>query len=341
MELTLPHWLDEDLRWMQRCLSLAEKGKYQVGCNPMVGCVLVREGNLIGEGYHKKMGEAHAEVDAWKNAGQPPSFENGTVYVSLEPCSHYGKTPPCADLLLRLKPNRVVVASVDPDVRVSGKGIRRLLEAGINVEVGCLDAPNRQLNRHFFTQRKNNRPFVALKWAETLGGMIGNSKAEPESRLMISGAQAQVYGHRLRAEHQSILVGGRTVLADNPQLDLRYFTGTSPHILVWWTHSAPNEIFTFKSKAHYTEITAASLGQAWPEISKLAKNSLLVEGGAKTHAAFIELGLWDEIHRIVHQDPTVQGDILAPNVPHNAQLIEVLPLGNDTVYIYRPITQTL
>jgi diaminohydroxyphosphoribosylaminopyrimidine deaminase/5-amino-6-(5-phosphoribosylamino)uracil reductase len=341
MEFTIPNWSAEDEKWMRRCLILAEKGKYQVGSNPMVGCVLVGGGQWISEGYHKRFGEAHAEVDAWKNAGQPDSFEQGTIYVSLEPCSHHGKTPPCTDLLLRLRPSRVVLASTDPDVRVSGNGIRRLSEAGIKVDVGCRDAENRHLNRHYFTQRTHNRPFVALKWAETCDGMVGKSQASPESRLMISGPQALVYGHRLRAEHQSILVGGGTVLADNPQLNLRYFSGKSPQILVWWTRSSPHGNYRFQSNAHFTEITAASLKQAWPEITASAGNSVLVEGGAKTQSAFIEMGMWDEIHRIVNQEPHKGGGISAPRLPNNAELIKTLPIGNDTVHIYRPKKQIL
>lgn len=326
---------------MQRCLNLAEKGKYQVGNNPMVGSVWALGAEIVSEGFHPMFGGDHAEVAAWKNAGQPDAFEQGTIYVSLEPCNHYGKTPPCTDLLIRMRPNRIVIGSMDPDLRVAGSGIKRLTEAGIEVLVGCLDKENRFLNRHYFTQRKFQRPFVTLKWAETPEGMAGKSQAKPESRLRISGQQALVYGHKLRAEHQAILVGAGTILADNPQLNLRYFSGNSPKVLVWWKKPAPTLPFQFRSNSMVQEIMKPSLDQAWPDILECSGNSLLVEGGPKTQSEFIKLGIWDEIHRIVSNNSNLRGDIPAPSIPGNAALMDSFPLGNDVVYVYQPKNRVL
>lgn len=336
MEFTGRGWSAKDILHMKRCLNLAEKGKYQVGDNPMVGSVWVKGDEIISEGFHKKFGADHAEVDAWKKAGQPSTFHEGTIYVSLEPCNHHGKTPPCSDLLIRLRPKRIVIGSTDPDIRVAGKGIKRLSDSGIEVLSGCLDRENRWLNRHYFTQRECHRPFVTLKWAETLEGKVGQSQAKPESRLIISGQPALVYGHRLRAEHQAILVGGGTILADNPKLNLRNFTGNSPKVLVWWNRSAPDQPFLFQSNSNFKEIVQASLKDAWPEIIEYAGNSVLVEGGPKIQTQFIEMGLWDEIHRIVSQNPQHPGDIAAPTLPDNAQLVDSIPIGSDIVYIYHP-----
>jgi len=341
MEFTECDWSATDILPMQRCLHLAEKGRYQVGSNPMVGCVWVSGDDTVSEGFHRRFGGDHAEVDAWKKAGQPTSFDLGTIYVSLEPCNHHGKTPPCTDLLIRLRPKRVVIGSTDPDVRVAGAGIKRLSDAGIKVSVGCLDQENRFLNRHYFTQRQQNRPFITLKWAETIQGKVGNRHTHPESRLLISGSQALVYGHRLRAEHQAILVGGNTILTDNPKLNLRYFQGNSPRVLVWWKKPCPNQMFNFRSNPNFKEIPKPSIKEAWPEIIEYARNSLLVEGGPKTQMEFIELGLWDEIHRIVNQNTSLNGDISSPTLPENALLFDSIPIGNDIVYIYRPKNKTI
>lgn len=336
MEFTKAAWAEEDLIWMRRCLALAEKAKQGVRSNPMVGCVLVSDGRLLAEGFHRKFGGNHAEVEAWKQAGSPTTLEGCTVYVSLEPCTHQGKTPPCTDLLIQLRPKRVVVASVDPDVRVAGSGLKKLAEAGIAVECGCLDAENKYLNRHFFTQRQQQRPFITLKWAETSQGMVGRTDGSPNSRLMISGQTALVYGHMLRAQHELILVGGNTILCDDPQLNVRFSSGPSPRPVVWWTRPAPEAPFRFRAHPDALEIQHSDFEEVWSILRQQAGNSVLVEGGPTTQQAFIDLNRWDEIHRIVHHPHLSGGDLPAPLLPSNAKLIKAIPLGNDTVFVYQP-----
>lgn len=336
MEFTKNAWAEEDFIWMRRCLSLAEKAQHQVRSNPMVGCVLVSDGRLLAEGFHRRFGGNHAEVEAWKKAGSPATLEGCTVYVSLEPCTHHGKTPPCTDLLIRLRPKRVVVASVDPDARVSGNGLKKLAESGIQVECGCLDAENRFLNRHFFTQRQHQRPFITLKWAETAQGMVGKTHGTPASRLLISGQAALVYGHTLRAQHELILVGGNTILCDDPQLNVRLCSGLSPRPVVWWTRKAPLTPFRFRAHPDALEIQCSDVEEAWSVLRQQPGNSVLIEGGPKTQQAFIDSNRWDEIHRIVHRSNVDEGDVPAPLLPSTANLIKTIPLHSDTIFVYQP-----
>ena len=258
---------------MNRDEQLAKNGLLTTAPNPMVGAVVVCDGRILGEGYHVRCGEGHAEVNAL--ASVRPEDEallcRSTLYVSLEPCSHFGKTPPCADLIVSKGLRRCVVGTIDPFAQVQGRGVQRLRDAGVEVTVGVCEAECRELNKRFFTFHQQHRPFVTLKWAQTSDGMIGH----PQRRLLISNDLTQMLCHKRRSEHEAILVGRRTWEMDQPRLDVRCWTGRSPRRYVL---------------SHATGDIADLLRSMWQE----GVQSLLVEGGRQTLQSFIDAGLWDE-----------------------------------------------
>ena len=219
---------------MSRCIQLARNGFYGAAPNPMVGAVIVHDGKIIGEGYHVRCGGPHAEVNAVRSVRNPELLKESTIYVSLEPCSHYGKTPPCADLIVEKGIPRVVVGCMDPFAKVAGRGIRKLQEAGIEVTVGVLEAECLALNRRFITFHTHHRPYITLKWAESADGFMDSLRTdyEKEKPYAFSTPYTRMLVHRCRAEHQAILVGRQTALADNPSLNLRMWPGKSPLRLV-------------------------------------------------------------------------------------------------------------
>lgn len=286
-----------DKCYMRRCLQLAENGLLTTRPNPMVGAVVVAGGRIIGEGYHVRCGEAHAEVNAFAAVSKTDEalLPQATVYVSLEPCAHYGRTPPCADLIVSKGVRRVVVGCVDPFARVQGRGVGKLREAGIEVTVGVLEAECRWLNRRFFTFHQLHRPYVILKWAQTADGFLddhGRATAisTPFTRMLV---------HQLRAECDAILVGRVTWEREQPRLDVRHWVGPSP-------------VSMTLSHDHGLEVVVGEC---------VAKGllSLLVEGGRRTLLSFIETGMWDEMR--VETGAAVVGEgTLAPPIPENATL---------------------
>ena len=286
-----------DAHFMARCIELAQHGRYTTAPNPMVGAVVVCDDKIVGEGWHHKYGGPHAEVEAMRDFDARHGTDEearallrrATVYVSLEPCSHWGKTPPCADMLAERGVRRVVVGCTDPNVKVSGQGIQRLRDAGIEVEVGVLETECRWLNRKFMMYHTQHRPWVTLKWAESQDGFIGRLPAEGEQpeRVIFSTPWTRMMVHQLRATHQAILVGRRTDELDQPALTTRYWTGPSPRRIVL-------------SHGRYP-----SLQTLMDELYADGIQSLLVEGGAQTLQSFLDADLWDEIfversHRILN-----------------------------------------
>lgn len=259
--------------YMRRCLQLAECGRTGAKPNPMVGAVIVAGGRIIGEGFHIRCGEGHAEVNAF--ASVRPEDERllpeATIYVSLEPCAHYGKTPPCADLIVSKGVRRCVVGCIDTFAKVSGRGVERLREAGIEVEVGVLEEECRWLNRRFFTYNNCRRPYVILKWAQSLDGFID----EHFKPTAFSTPFTQMLSHRLRAEEDAILVGRVTDERDRPRLSVRHWSGPNPKRFVL---------------SHGMDLCNL-MGEMYRE----RVQSLIVEGGAVTHKSFIDAGLWDEL----------------------------------------------
>ena len=219
---------DMDAVFMRRCLQLASLGRGHVSPNPMVGAVVVHRGQIIGEGYHRCYGQPHAEVNAINSVRDAGLLPECTLYVSLEPCSHYGKTPPCADLIVQKKIPRVVVGCLDPFPKVSGQGVARLREAGVEVVTGVLEEECKALNRTFMTCQIDERPFVTLKWAQSRDGYIDRIRKPGEPAIRISDDVSSVWVHRLRAEADAILVGTNTAVADNPSLTTRLWYGRSP-----------------------------------------------------------------------------------------------------------------
>jgi diaminohydroxyphosphoribosylaminopyrimidine deaminase/5-amino-6-(5-phosphoribosylamino)uracil reductase len=303
--------MDTDRKYMQRCLQLAANGIQGARPNPMVGAVIVADGRIIGEGYHVRCGEAHAEVNAFNSVRPEDEHLIGasTIYVSLEPCSHYGKTPPCADLIIRKKVHRVVVGCIDPFAEVQGRGIERIRQAGIEVTVGVLEEECRWLNRRFFTYHSKHRPYIILKWAQTANGFIDDHGRA----LQISNEQTQMLSHQLRAEEDAILVGHTTEAREHPQLTVRHWHGPNPKRIVL-THGRP-------------------LSQLIDDLYQHGIQSLIVEGGLQTHEAFIHAGLWDEI-RVETAPLTVADGTHAPQLPANVSLLRQTVCNGHTVCRY-------
>ena len=347
--------------YMRRCLQLARNGQQLAKPNPMVGAVIVsKDGRIIGEGYHVRCGEGHAEVNAFASVRKEDEalLHEATVYVSLEPCSHYGKTPPCADLIIGKGMRRVVCGCIDPFSKVQGRGVKRLREAGIDVTVGVLEKECLELNKRFITYNTHHRPYVILKWAQTkrvTTNTLSNTPASPspsplphregsehrdspDDLSIINGSQDEITArekktsvayignlpgkdyhpliistpftkmlvHKLRAENDAILVGKTTEELEHPQLTVREWSGPNPEKLV--LTSLPTR-----------EGEYATPAEALSHLYEEKKQSLIVEGGAKTLQSFLDAGLWDEI-RIETAPFTVGKGIEAPQLPTNLRI---------------------
>lgn len=327
--------MSEDERFMCRCLQLARKGMMGAAPNPMVGAVIVCDGKIIGEGYHRRCGQAHAEVNAIRSVSRPELLKRSTIYVSLEPCSHYGKTPPCADLIIEKQIPRVVVGCVDPFSRVSGRGIQKLRDAGIEVTVGVLEKECRCLIRRFITFHAEKRPYIVLKWAQSADGFI-DVKRTGGAPIVLSSPETQMLVHKHRAECKAILVGRRTALLDNPSLTVRCWHGENPLRLVLdrelslpsdlhlFDGTVPTVVFTAKEQTSYAgvdfvrlDFTQAVVPQILGYLYEHGIQSLLVEGGHCLLQSFIDAGLWDEA--FVECVPRLLYDgISAPQMPQQA-----------------------
>ena len=304
----------DDEKYMRRCLQLARNGQQNAKPNPMVGAVIVSaDGRIIGEGYHVRCGEGHAEVNAFASvsAVDEPLLKEATIYVSLEPCSHYGKTPPCADLIIQKGVRRAVVGCVDPFAEVKGRGIRKLRDAGIEVEVGVLEKECEALNRRFFTFHREQRPYIILKWAQTANGFI-DDHFKP---IQISNDFTKMLSHKLRAEEDAILVGRVTDERDKPQLTVREWSGANPKRLII-------------DRAHPLNLESLHAHQI---------QSLIVEGGAKTLQSFIDKGLWDELRVETNLGMTVTDGTRAPQIPATAEVRETIRDGVNQLVCYQKI----
>ena len=310
--------MTEDEKFMRRCIQLAKNGRQNAKPNPMVGAVIVSaDGRIIGEGYHVRCGEGHAEVNAFAsvNAEDEALLPESTIYVSLEPCSHYGKTPPCADLIIKKGVRRVVVGCIDEFAEVKGRGIRKLREAGIEVEVGVLKEECKALNRRFFTFHRENRPYIILKWAQTANGFIDDNYQPTQ----ISSDFTKMLSHKLRAEEDAILVGRVTEERDKPQLTVREWRGPNPKRLVI-DHAHPLNLESLH--AHNIQ-------------------SLIVEGGAETLRSFLVQGLWDEIRVETNTQMTVSGGTRAPQIPANAIVASQQVFDQNVIVTYARSQQEL
>ncbi len=322
--------MTEDERYMRRCIELARNGEQNAKPNPMVGAVVVHNGRIIGEGYHVRCGEGHAEVNAIASvkAEDIHLLNQSTIYVSLEPCAHYGKTPPCADLIVEKGLKRAVVGCRDPFAKVQGRGIKKLEEAGIEVTVGVLEHECLELNKHFMTYHGKQRPFVTLKWAQTADGIIGREHTKVvtdnnHERLIISNKLTTMICHKRRTEHSAIMVGHTTALTDNPSLTAREWVGPNPTRIVLarhndFPHTSPllsnaAKTLIITDKQHIKEYTNLQesnetvevtgidfngnvIRQVMNELHKRGIQSVLVEGGRTLLQSFIDSGYWDEAY---------------------------------------------
>lgn len=297
--------------YMRRALQLAALGEGFVSPNPMVGCVIVnREGEIIGEGWHRKFGGPHAEVNAISSVKDAGLLRDCTLYVTLEPCSHYGKTPPCADLLIRMGVPRVVIGCPDPFPEVSGRGIRKLREAGVEVATGCLEEDCKALNRRFITAHTLKRPFITLKWAQDLAGHMGSLSGR---RIMFSDTLGSTEVHRLRATYDAIMIGSNTLMQDNPRLDVRLWYGRAPRPVTFSREGNLSPALNLASSDNLIllspdEDLETNVRKLYTENGII---SLLVEGGPTLLRSFIANGLWDEM-RIETSGQLTEADIPAP-----------------------------
>jgi len=306
---------NDDIKFMRRCLDLALKGEGRTYPNPLVGSVVVHEGRIIGEGYHLKAGEPHAEVYAIASVTDKNLLRSSTLYVNLEPCSHFGKTPPCADLIISSGIKRVVVGTPDTSEKVSGKGIAKLHIAGCEVITGVLEEECRWINRRFFTFHEKKRPYVILKWAQSADGFLDAERSVDQVRkpMWITGNSERVLVHLWRSVEQSILAGAGTVRVDNPRLNVREWTGENPLRLILSSSgnidgnsalfgtNGTNIVFTHNAKAKVADAVMVKLDDKGISAMQIADHlyrsdiqSVLVEGGAQVLNHFISSGIWDE-----------------------------------------------
>ena len=339
-------------KYMQRCIELARLGAGQVSPNPMVGAVVVHDGKIIGEGYHQKYGQAHAEVNAiaqvtdkFDNAAE--LLKQSVIYVSLEPCAHYGKTPPCADLIIKHQIPLVVVGCRDPFDQVDGKGIEKLKAAGIEVITGVLEKECQWLNRRFFTKVQKHRPYIILKWAQTGDGFFAPAD---NTQLWITGEESRRLVHQWRSEEDAVLVGKNTAAIDNPRLNVRYGDGRSPKRVVIDRRLELNKdlnifdqsVDTFVFNEVKFDVDGRNKYIALEDFNNFVPQyilyqlylqdiqSVIIEGGAHTLQSFIEAGLWDEA-RIFTGKTILKNGIKAPQI--TGIIAEEFPSGDDRLQI--------
>ncbi|MDR6561403.1 MULTISPECIES: bifunctional diaminohydroxyphosphoribosylaminopyrimidine deaminase/5-amino-6-(5-phosphoribosylamino)uracil reductase RibD [unclassified Arcicella] len=340
--------------WMARALQLARLGAGTVSPNPMVGCVIVHNGQIIGEGWHKKYGEAHAEVNAVNSVMDKSLLTEADVYVTLEPCSHFGKTPPCADLLVKHAVKRVIICNVDSNPLVGGKGIAKLQAAGIAVETGILAEQGRALNKRFFTFIEKQRPYIILKWAETADGFIAKENFEA---VQISNALSRRVVHKMRSEEDAIMIGTNTARYDNPSLNNRFWTGKNPlRIVIDKDLSLDKSLHIFdgsqptiyynllvnkeENNVFFVKIEQEDfLSTIIQDLTQRKVQSLIVEGGSKLLQSFIDATLWDEAI-VLQSKKILERGIAAPKIKGVASVSE--KLGSDnilTLYHQQPLNQ--
>ena len=333
---------------MQRALELAAIGRGSVSPNPMVGCVIVQNGKIIGEGWHRKYGEAHAEVNAINSVEDHTLLREATCYVTLEPCAHHGKTPPCADLLIEKKLKRVVVAVGDSNPLVGGEGIERMKAAGIDVETGCLAQEALDLNVRFFTLMEKKRPYIILKWAQTSDGFVARMNFDSK---WISNEYSRSLVHQWRAQEDAILVGINTAIYDNPTLNVRSWSGKDPlRILIdrnlkldsdnnLMQGAIPTLIYNTKKTTQQNNLEYVKINRSnfikdlVADLGKRQVQSLIIEGGSATLKAFIDADLWDEA-RVFTADVSIGEGIEAPDI--QGKILSQYNSKGDEVKIFTP-----
>jgi diaminohydroxyphosphoribosylaminopyrimidine deaminase / 5-amino-6-(5-phosphoribosylamino)uracil reductase len=338
--------MKSDESFISRCFELALNGIGSVSPNPLVGCVITNNGNIIGEGWHRKYGEAHAEVNAVQSVSDKTLLSSSTVYVNLEPCSHFGKTPPCADMLVEHNVKRVVISNLDSNKLVSGKGIEKLRGAGIEVVAGILEDEGRHLNRRFFTVMEKGRLYIILKWAQTVDGFISREVGE---RSQISNTYAKQLLHRWRTEEDAFLIGTQTAASDNPQLNVREWHGRNPIRVVFDRNLRLNRSLHLfdglqpticyntmrsesKTNLDFVKVDGDFLPGVLKDLQQRKIQSVVVEGGTQTLQLFIDAGLWDEA-RVFTSPQKFGSGVSAPSV--EGLEISKSNISGDSLTIYQ------
>jgi len=338
--------MNTDEQYMQRCLQLALKGLGNVSPNPMVGCVIIHENKIIGEGYHQKFGEAHAEVNAINSVQDKSLLKSSTLFVSLEPCNHFGKTPPCADLILKYEIPNVVIGIQDSFEKVNGSGIKKLKDASVHVTAGILEEKCHEINKRFFTFQKEKRPYIILKWAQSKDGFIGKKNES----IRISNELTRVINDTWRTQEDAVLIGGETARTDNPHLTVRKIVGRNPiRIILSDSGNLPSHLNLCDGKATTIVYSKNNNSHANCEsvlipnknnlqliLSDLQKRniqSVIVEGGSTILNQFVQENLWDEI-RIFESESLLEDGVLAPTISSAISSTEQID-NNQLKLIYR------
>lgn len=339
--------MTQDETFLLRCITLAKKATGKTYPNPLVGAVIVHENQIIGEGFHQKAGEPHAEINAINSVKDPNILKKSTIYVSLEPCSHFGKTPPCANKIIEIGFKKVVIGSIDDNAQVNGQGIKRLKEAGIEVVTNVLEEQCKELNKRFFTFHNKKRPFIILKWAESKDGFIDKDFAP----ITISNSLSKQWSHQLRSTEQAILVGKNTALRDNPSLTTREVKGDNPiRALIDLNLDTPlsykifddtAKVFVFnliKSEindhVNFIKINKYDyLNQIMTHLHQLEIQSIIIEGGAYTLQEFIDTNLWDEAYIIKNPSLELKNGTKAPKI--NRTFDNQQDLKDNAIFYYK------
>ena len=328
---------------MQRCLQLAQNGLGTTYPNPLVGSVIVSENDeIIGDGWHLKSGEPHAEVnavrDAEKKGYDEDAFAKATIYVNLEPCSHTGKTPPCASMIVQKGFKKVVVGTLDPNDKVAGKGVALLKKAGIEVLVGVLEKECNELNKRFFTFHRKQRPYIILKWAETSDGFIAPETKNEQKPVWITNPYSRQLSHQLRAQENGILVGAKTVIDDNPSLTCRDWSGKNPTRVILDSRNSITSHYQVMDDAAVTLKLELSSSDTLEILNSLYQNdiqSVIIEGGTTTIQSFIDAGLWDEAYQFMGTDVLFHQGLQAPVLSGDYSMLSRKVIANDVLKIYR------
>lgn len=347
----------EEACYMRRCFQLAANGLGAVAPNPMVGAVIVCEGKIIGEGYHRIYGEAHAEVNAIASVENKELLHRSTMYVNLEPCSHFGKTPPCSDLIIKMGIPRVVIANIDPNPKVAGRGVQKMRKAGIDVSTGFLEEEGTWFNRRFFTFQTKHRPYVQLKWAQSADGFLdrpreNNCDVPP---VQISSEFTKMLVHKARTEESAIMVGTNTAIKDNPKLTARRWEGNNPVRVVvdrqlripahynLFDQTIPTLVYTEQKSSHKPNLSFIHINFAENPIRQIMDDlykrnilSIIVEGGQLLLNAFITAGIWDEARIETAplwlgdgvKAPQLDGSVVNTEIYDNIQILTINPNSN-------------
>lgn len=327
--------------YIKRCLQIAKNGLGTTRPNPMVGAIIVHNNSVIGEGFTSPYGHNHAEVNAITSVKDKTLLEKSTLYVTLEPCSHYGKTPPCSDLIVSHKIPEVIIGCVDDNPEVAGKGIAKLEASGCKVTVGILEAECKDHHKRFFTFHNKKRPYIILKWAETKDGFIAPLFKDEKKPVWITNTYSRLIVHKWRAEEQAILVGTHTVIEDNPSLTVRSWTGENPiRIVIDKNFKLNSDLNIFNDKAESIRIKNGDINYEKPIASQICDllyskhiNSIIIEGGAKTLQTFIDEKLWDEA-RVLVGKPEFNKGTKAPIL--KGQLVSEHKILDDALKLYKP-----